>query len=474
MNSIQIKKRSFILVIILIIGALLRLYRLSDFLVFFGDIGWYYLSAKDMLLSGNIPLVGITASHTWLHQGAYWTYILGVFLLLFKFNPVAGGYAGALLGIVTIWIVFVVGSYYFSRAVGSIAALLYATSPLVIIHSRMPYHTSPIPLFILCFLLFVFLWIKKRTFFFPLSVFTLGILYNFELATQLLWVPLGVIVIVGYIQRKTWTKEILTKRILFFTFILLVVSMFPVIIYDFSHGFVQTVVFGGWIIIHALQSITPFAQNPSGKESYQSVIYFAAPFIQRLIFLPSFAFSLLLFFVSVGFGIWISYRQRKKLFEDSHFLFIFFFISCVLGFVLNKTGSEAYLPMLFPFILILLSLVIERLLRTKWKTAAILILILICTGNVFLLVKEDYLMGNLRPYGPTMSQRMEALQTIIQKTDGKAYNLIGEGPGSQFASYTMNYQYLAWWLGRPVSVSKGVYTFTISDRHTGIVIKEKK
>lgn len=66
----------FLLIAILIIGAFLRFDRLPQLVAFIGDQGWFYLSARDVLLSGNIPLVGITSSHTWLHQGPRWTYLL--------------------------------------------------------------------------------------------------------------------------------------------------------------------------------------------------------------------------------------------------------------------------------------------------------------------------------------------------------------------------------------------------------------
>lgn len=56
---------------------------------FFGDIGWFYLSARDALLLGKFPLLGITASMTWLHQGPLWTYLLIPAFWLSDFHPLS-------------------------------------------------------------------------------------------------------------------------------------------------------------------------------------------------------------------------------------------------------------------------------------------------------------------------------------------------------------------------------------------------
>src|SRR5205085_6417561 len=52
----------------------------------------FYLSARDMLTQGTVPLVGIPSSRPWLHQGPWWTYILAISLWMGNFHPLAGVY----------------------------------------------------------------------------------------------------------------------------------------------------------------------------------------------------------------------------------------------------------------------------------------------------------------------------------------------------------------------------------------------
>src|SRR3712207_1657596 len=91
---------------IILLGACLRFYRLPELMAFQGDHAWFYLAARDMLQTGTIPLISIASSHPWLHQGPYWTYMLGVVLWVGNFNPIFGGYLTAVIGVATIGAIY--------------------------------------------------------------------------------------------------------------------------------------------------------------------------------------------------------------------------------------------------------------------------------------------------------------------------------------------------------------------------------
>src|SRR3989344_8882572 len=95
-----------LLLLLLVIAAFFRFYKLSGLMYFIGDFGWYYLSARDFLLTGNIPLVGIPSSVPILRQGAIFTWLLAGTLKLFNFNPVSGAYLTAFLGVISTLLTF--------------------------------------------------------------------------------------------------------------------------------------------------------------------------------------------------------------------------------------------------------------------------------------------------------------------------------------------------------------------------------
>jgi 4-amino-4-deoxy-L-arabinose transferase-like glycosyltransferase len=225
---------------------------LGNGMPFIGDQGWFYLSARDLLVHGQIPLVGIASSHTWLHQGPLWTYMLSFVLLVSKFNPISGAYLTVGFGVLTTFLMYLLGKEMFSQKVGLIAALLYSSSPLIISFDRMAFDPSLIPFFTVLYLFALVKWLKGNIYYFPLTLLLLAILYNLELATFTLTFPFILIFIYGLFKRATWIKKLLNIRIILSSVLLPSVIMLPVIIYDFSNGFKQTIVFVGW---DALQTI---------------------------------------------------------------------------------------------------------------------------------------------------------------------------------------------------------------------------
>jgi len=155
-------------ILILIVAAVLRFGNLAGAL-YFGDMQWFYNSAAEALKSGHLPILGITASITWLHQGPLWTYFL-LLPIAFYFPPqILTALAGAAA----------VALAYF--AAGPVAAAIMALLPFAVVSSQTAYHTSLIPLFFftayLCLL-------RHRPF---LGGLFIGFLYQSHLLTFIYW-----------------------------------------------------------------------------------------------------------------------------------------------------------------------------------------------------------------------------------------------------------------------------------------------
>lgn len=463
---LQLRMHHVLLAGIMLTAIWLRFFKLDSLMPFIGDFGWFYLSASDMLLTGSIPLVGITSSHTWLHQGPWWTYMLAAALWVSHFHPVSGAYLSAGIGVGTVYVMYYVGKKIFGTSLALIAALLFATSPLVIIHSRMPYHTNPIPLFTLLYFFSVHQWTTNKKYYFPLSLCFLAILYNFELATIVLAGVLLLLLGFGIWKKKQWALRLWQKDIFFLSGIAIVLPMMPILLYDMNNGFPQTIKFVAWIFY---KIVTIFAI--SSGEHISSLFQFLVIFANRLVFLPSVIATNVLLISSF---VWILYQalcinKKGHMISPQQILSIFFFVS-LFGLIADKTSSEAYLPMFFPIVVFIIAYFFHSLLRLSTITIAFLGIIII--GNVTLLLQQNYLMG-FGGYGPTFSERLEASASIISKAGKTEYNLEGRGPGSQFESFIMNYQYLTWWIGHGPSKTKQNVIFVISEEKDGIRIKQK-
>lgn len=460
-----IKPRNLPILIIVVISIFLSFYKLTERMIFIGDQGWFYLSARDMLINGQIPLVGIASSHPWLHQGPLWTYMMAGVFWLFGFNPVNGAYLTIILGTLSVLLIYIAGKEMFSKRIGLISALLYATSPLVIAHSRMPYHTSPIPLFTLLFIFSLYRWISGNSIFFPLSILFLTILYNFELATSTLWFVLLVILLYGIMRKKSWIKNIFNKNILIYSVIAFLIPMLPIIIYDFNHNFPQTLKFIIWIGYRVLRVFGfPDIHGEGPPIISDSMLSFSFSFYQRLVFSANnfVAFVILIFSSTM---LLVNLLKRKK-YELGFILLALWIIISLVGYFVNKTPSEAYLPILFPALIILLAFSFDRIMKLKKLfIPAVIAVILLTFVNAYVSVSDNYSEKGLNFY-----KRLAVIKEIVKEADGEKYNIIGSGEGSQFESFTMNYEYLAWWLRHAPSKSPQKLKFVIQENSTGVLL----
>ncbi|MEK7091301.1 MAG: glycosyltransferase family 2 protein [Patescibacteria group bacterium] len=300
----------------IILGTFLRFYRLPSLMPFIGDQAWFYLSARDALLGRGLPLLGITASITWLHQGPLWTY----FLVPLIAHPVLPAVFTSVLGVVSVYLIYFLGGWS--------ASLLLATLPLAVLQSRMPYHTSLIPLISIIY----FLLLRRRRDF--LAGLFLGFLYQLHLLTFIFW-PLLFL-------------RLRPRQIAGF-----LLGILPFLIV----GPVQTFGIFAWIAKHAL----------------------------------------------TGFG--------------------------------GSTISTAYLVVLLVPAILIASWFLNRLPKLFR-----ILLIMIYLG--FSIWNLEFTLG------PSFSSRLSLSKAIFSQSRTTDPELVMDGPGSKFRSYSMPYEYLVWRLSR--------------------------
>lgn len=385
--------QKFMLLLILLTGAFVRFYQIDSLIPFISDQAWFYWSAKLMLNSGNIPLVGITSSHPWLHQGALWTYMLAGVLPLFSFSPVSGAFLTASLDLLTVFLMYYLGKQLFSENVGLIAAFLYASSPLVILSSRTAYHTSPIPLFTVLLMIALSRWINGNIYFVPIIIGLLGILYNFEIATISLSIVFILLFVYGYYRQRKWIN-IFNKKNIFYSLLAYLLSMSSMIIYDFGHGFPQTIKIIFWIVYKIISGLGLYRLHPSDHIDWPGFFYFLSLHIKRLIFMQNGYVALFLLIISF---IYISNKANKELHNKKgkeEISYILLFLSILVPSILTLTGgiiSFAYLPVLFAPIILMLAFFLSQLMHQKFSRYIILgVIIYIGFINIELLLKSGY------------------------------------------------------------------------------------
>ena len=142
---IDIIKKNWLIILIILISAFCRLYRIQDYMEFLGDQGRDVVIVRDFLKNGNLFFIGPQTSIGNMYLGPYYYYFfVAPGLLLANFNPVGPAIVVALLGILTVYLLFRFTKKWFNPAAGYISP--FRTLSLLNLY-RYPSCTLPGPLF---------------------------------------------------------------------------------------------------------------------------------------------------------------------------------------------------------------------------------------------------------------------------------------------------------------------------------------
>ncbi|MGE5041741.1 MAG: ArnT family glycosyltransferase [Candidatus Levyibacteriota bacterium] len=464
-------RRNYLIILIVLLSLFLRIYKLNETMQFIPDQGWFYLAARNMLLTGKIPLVGIETSHTWLHHGPLWTYMLGILFAISRFNPVFPAYYMVFLGVLTVGAMYYAASKIFSKRVGLVASLLFAVSPLLVMNSRLPYHTSPIPLFVVILFYLTYLWVKGNPKVFPFIAFLLGVLYNHEITTFVFAIAVGIIFLYGMVKKEEWLKKTVSVKIIFYSLLLFIIPMVPFILYDIGHGYKQTFGFLVWMAYRVVKLPLGFVDKRFSESKTSSSIPEFFSYYKELVFPASSVFSLLILSGSFMSVLYLFLRKRSV----PVVLLILFFVISILGLFIHRAPIEADTLLVAPFFIMFLTLLIETLLKSsRFFAVGVSLLVFIVLINSYLLFSTNFftLPGEFQRI--SFSDRMKAVDKIIELSQGKKYNIKGKGELSDLPVFLMPYEYLLWWDGHPVSHSPEKTVIQVWEANNTIQISKIK
>lgn len=444
------KPENFILLIFLLISLFINLYRINPLMLFIGDSARDYLAARDMILTLTIPLVGIPSSVVWLHQGPLSIYLIGTAFLLSNFNPAAPAFLYGIIGVLSTYLVFILGKTFFNRNVGLIASLFYATSPLIVVNARMPYHTSSIPFFASLFFLILYKVSNGNKKLLFLLFLAFGFLLQVELSN-------GVLIML-LITLFLLIKPKIKVRDLILSVSGLIFGILPFILYDLSHKFVYSVGFPLWII-NRIRLF--FGLTISGNSTTTNVPDALFRIYQQgagVIF-PA---SLLIFWLIIFSVVIVVLFNSKFLLNAKKrglLLVLLWLVVPLVGFIMHASPGPAYFPLLFPAISLIIGYVFYKLI--KISKFVLFIFIFGCFINAYIIVRNEYFIPTLSSYhslppfsynlGPSIDISSDVARFIIKNADGKVLNIKPGGFMTRFPTSVDTYKYLVWYYGGEIS-----------------------
>ncbi len=420
--------KNWAIVIILIISAFLRLYKIADYMTFLGDEGRDVLVVYE-ILHGKLTLLGPTASVGGFFLGPIYYYFMTPFLWLFNYDPVGPAIMVALFGIATVFLVYKVAKELFNQKVGLISSFLYAISPLVIAYSRSSWNPNVVPFFSLLSLYFVYKALKKNSlkWFLICGLFLgIGLQLHYLMLFLITIILIYVLVSELVLERKnSFSKKasgIIKKY--FFILIGLIIGWIPFLAFEIRHGFPN------------IQSILNFvlkSGDTGGNSQFLNSIYdvffrlyarlvFSYPPLERLENYTKLTISawqalvVLLGFLSVVLLVYLLFKnlKNKDKFLGLNLLLVWLVIGIFLFGFYKKSIYDYYFGFLFPLPFLLLgNFIYEFYSRSKSLIKVIPILLLLFIA---------YLNINGMPFKYPPNRQLNQMETIAKFVVDKAGN----------------------------------------------------
>lgn len=472
-----LKTKSFWLIplsLILVIGALLRMPEIISGNYLFGfDQGQSYLDVKRVVVDHKLTLIGTPTPVVGLFQQPLFYYLLAIFFIVFNGNPYGGMVFMFIVSMGALLVSFFIARDLFDIRTSLVIIFLLAVSEAAAAAGRMLWPPYPIYLITPFYILFFSKAILGEKKFFPLMVFSIGLIASFEIASgSILFLP-------SLLTIFLLRKDAITKRTIILSVFGLILLFLPLILFDFRHA--NLISRGMLTFITGKQAvgdnpmplieliISHFTSMLANLKSSLSIFNLFWPFsliiplcgiffmfvqknlksqekkiILGLILLPIFTYLELFFFHSF---VWSWYLLPFTV------IYIFIF-----GFTFSKLTKPLKLQKKF------WQVNLSKNLTQKIFAGIIFIFLVLIFLRGIEKIKISY-SQDLFDYGGTakIKGKIDALDYIYNSAKGEKFGLLVFSP----PVYTYPYDYLIWWYGekryhyRPHQQKKGLFFLLI-------------
>lgn len=419
---------------LLILGILLRLYKVKDFFLYSHDndlAGWI---VKDIVVNHHWRLIGQQTSTTGIFVGPLYYYYLIPFYLLTKMDPIGSAYAVKLIDIFSLFSFYYVFSKLYGKRAGLIALFLNIFSFYMINNSRDVVPTMPVILWTVWFYYGVSLLLKGEKKAYLLLGLLVGLIWHLNI-TLIIIFPLIPVAVILSKKRINW-------KYVFLGFVCFVLPTIPLALFELRHHFLQTHSF-------YLSLVTQQSAVFSLYQRFQRVLDLSSDNLQKIIFpgLPQFPNWLVLGATLLIFA----YLSIKKVVGKNVSILITLWLLLYLAFfsIYSKVLSEYYLNGMTIIWFIIATIFLDHLMRSRKWMLKLAVILLIFT---FYLNIKDFFSNSVNRSG--YIERKEIVAEINQDRLEHSYPCIAisyiTDPG-----YNFGYRYFFWLRGMHVDAPIG-------------------
>lgn len=455
MSSIFGKYRRYLpIVSILLLAAILRLYRIGDYMTFLGDEGRDALVWLRMVREGKFVLIGPVTSIGNMYLGPLYYYLMLPFFILFQLSPIGPSVGVAVFSLLTILFLWYVVRVWFGELAALCASFFYAISPVVIHHSRSSWNPNVMPFFALLIVWGIWQFWQKRSF---VWLIIMGIALAFAVQSHYLGILLLPLILLFW-AITFWnirkSKKELRKYFLFSFLSVLAfgfLAVLPLVWFDLRHNFIN---------LHAFQNFFGDRQTTVNFKAYKAVPNLWPLWqmvVERLIVakevllgkIIAIAFLPLLFFYVL--------RLKANLKKQALLLVGLWLVIGLVGMGLYKQHIyDHYFGFLFPAVFVILGVILDGLFQQKLLGKAIFMTLILLL--VYLNIKNSPI-----NYSPNFqAERVKQVdQKIMAEAGDKSFNFSLIAKQNYEAGYTF---YLEYWHQKPKEINAQQINETLADQ----------
>jgi len=406
---------------ILVIGLILRYFKLEETVFFDADQENFAWTAVRLLEEKRPVLIGLKAGEFPVFIGPLMYYVYALFLRLFSMDPFGLSYLSMIVAFLSIISIFFISSKVFNNKVGLLSVFLYNFSFFFIDNDRRVW--LPGPMIILSLWLFYFLWRlnnreQKKWLIILGMIFSLG----FQLHITALFFFL--IAIIGVLVKRIkvgWSSVVsgLGAALL---------GIIPVIIFDLRHGFIN---FKGWqtLFVKAGEKVNYFSR-------FLNLVRYNLENEVRIFSLPINSTTKIV--AGLIFFFWLVQSLKKGSHQRGFKLAWLWIIVPFLVFLpINLHIPEYYLILTFPILLIVTSALITNL-SQRLKLVRLIAPIALLT---FLVVNLKMTLGQEIDKAIFLHYKKQAVDYVIEESENKDFSVFYE----MDRGYNYGYDYLFYW-----------------------------
>lgn len=407
MNRIKI----FIILLVLGFSSFLHFYRIDKTFIFQNDEGRDALIAYKMIDSGRPVLLGPETSVGNMYLGPLYYYLMVPSLILSKLDPVGPAIMVAILGIITTYLVYLLGKKSFNYPVGVIAALFYALSPIMLHHSRSSWNPNVLSFFVALLLLLPNF--KK-----PIWQICFGLLVG--IIFQLHYVALILPGFMFLITTFNYLKNRQFQSFFSFCFTALIgflLSSSPFWLFEYRHDFVNTSAFFSYLSSKTATSTI----YPSFLSRFGSNLRLL---IDGVLYSSSLTSKIPPVMTLAGIVIFLA----SLMFSATQYSGLIFFSILGLSF-LKESINVHYLAFLFPLVAVWFGSLFKsgKLLLIPGIGLALYLLVHFAPSHLYAFSQTE---------NAQVRRSRETAQYIVKQATGRPYNVVGaQGTFTSTISY---------------------------------------